>query len=82
MLVTYLVEVAVMPALRRRGIGAALIQACLDRFAHTAIYADAVPEIVELNRRHGLLPCEAHLTACARGSRRRASSPEASHAGP
>ncbi|WP_158600869.1 GNAT family N-acetyltransferase [Teichococcus wenyumeiae] len=56
MLVTYLVEVAVVPAYRRRGVGGALIRSCFDAFRHTAIYADAAPDIIGLNTRYGLLP--------------------------
>lgn len=66
-LVTYLVEVAVVPACRRRGVGGALIQSCLDAFRHTAVYADAAPDIIGLNTRYGLLPRPSYLTACARG---------------
>ncbi|MBS5905525.1 MAG: GNAT family N-acetyltransferase [Acetobacteraceae bacterium] len=68
-LVTYLVEVAVAPSCRRKGVGGALIQSCLDAFQHTAVYADAAPEIIGLNTRYGLLPRPSHLTACARGPR-------------
>lgn len=67
LLVTYLVEVAVLPACRRRGVGGALILSCLNAFRHTAVYADAAPEIVGLNTRYGLIPRPSHLTACARG---------------
>lgn len=66
-LVAYLTEVAVLPALRRRGVGGALIQSCLNAFRHTAVYADAVPEIVGLNAQYGTVPRSLHLTACARG---------------
>ena len=66
-LVTYLTEVAVLPALRRKGVGGALIQACLDAFQHTAVYADAAPDIVGLNARYGLTPRPTHLIACAKG---------------
>jgi GNAT superfamily N-acetyltransferase len=66
-LVTYLVEVVVVPAYRRRGVGGALIRSCLDAFRHTAIYADAAPDIIGLNTRYGLLPRPSHLTACSRG---------------
>ncbi len=66
-LVTYLMEVAVLPTLRRRGVGGALIQSCLNAFRHTAVYADAAPEIVGLNTRYGLVPRSLYLTACARG---------------
>lgn len=69
-LVTYLTEVAVLPTLRRRGVGGALIESCLTAFRHTTVYADAVPEIVELNTRYGLVPRSRHLTACARRSQR------------
>lgn len=66
-MVTYLVEVAVVPEWRRRGVGGALIQSCLDAFRHTAIYADAAPDVIGLNTRYGLLPRPSYLTACARG---------------
>ncbi len=66
-LVTYLAEVAVLPSLRRQGVGGALIQACLDAFQHTAVYADASPEIVGLNRQYGLIPRPGQLTACTKG---------------
>ncbi|MBE9604177.1 GNAT family N-acetyltransferase [Acetobacteraceae bacterium H6797] len=68
-LVTYLVEVAVLPSCRRRGVGGALIDACLQAFPHTSIYADALPGILGLNRRHGLVPRPSQLTACSRGPR-------------
>jgi GNAT superfamily N-acetyltransferase len=66
-IVTYLAEVAVVPALRRRGVGGALVESCLHAFRHTAIYADAAPDTVEFTRRHGLMPRPSYLTACARG---------------
>jgi ribosomal protein S18 acetylase RimI-like enzyme len=69
-LVTYLTEVAVLPTFRRRGVGGALIQSCLEAFRHTAVYADAVPGIIGLNARYGLVPRPSHLTACARGPRK------------
>ena len=65
-LVTYLTEVAVLPALRRQGAGGALIQACLNTFQHTAIYADAAPDILGLNARYGLTPRPTHLVAALR----------------
>lgn len=68
-LVTYLVEVAVALDYRRKGVGGALIQSCLNAFQHTAVYADAAPEIIGLNTRRGLLPRPSRLTACARGPR-------------
>ena len=70
-LITYLAEVAVLPRQRRRGVGGALIRACLDAFPHTAIYADAVPGVVGLNARCGLAPRPARLVACSRGPLRR-----------
>ncbi|MDQ0511253.1 GNAT family N-acetyltransferase [Ancylobacter amanitiformis] len=69
-LVTYLVEVAVVADLRRRGIGAALIRSCLSAFPHTALYADAGPLAVGLLERHGIVPRPAYYTACARGPQR------------
>jgi GNAT superfamily N-acetyltransferase len=66
-LVTYLTEIAVLPSLRRKGIGGALIQACLDTFQHTAIYANAAPDVVGLNARYGLTPRPNYLIACAKG---------------
>jgi ribosomal protein S18 acetylase RimI-like enzyme len=65
--VTYLAEVAVVPAQRRKGVGSALIRSCLDAFPHTAVYADASPDAIGLNTRQGLKPRPSHLTACARG---------------
>jgi ribosomal protein S18 acetylase RimI-like enzyme len=67
--VTYLAEVAVIPAYRRRGVGGALIRSCLDAFPHTSVYADASPDAIGPNTRHGLLPRPSHMTVCARGPR-------------
>ena len=66
-LVTYLVEVAVLPAFRRRGVGGTLIRSCVEAFRHTAVYADASPAVVGLHTRYGLVPRPSYLTACARG---------------
>jgi GNAT superfamily N-acetyltransferase len=74
-MVTYLAEVAVVPTLRRKGVGGTLIQSCLSAFRHTAVYADAAPEIVALNARYGLVPRSLHLTACARGPQQIEDSP-------
>jgi ribosomal protein S18 acetylase RimI-like enzyme len=63
----YLAEVAVLPELRRRGIGSALVRSCLEAFPHLTVYADAVPAMIGLNTRHGLLPRTPGLTTCARG---------------
>jgi ribosomal protein S18 acetylase RimI-like enzyme len=68
--VTYLVEVAVLPVFRCRGVGSALIESCLAAFAHTAVYADVGPEAVALFTRHGIRPRPSYLTACARGPSR------------
>ena len=71
-LVTYLVEIAVVAELQRRGVGTALVRSCLSAFAHTAIYADAGPLAIELLGRHGIVPRPAYYTACARGPQRSA----------
>jgi len=70
--VTYLVEIAVVAELQRNGIGTALVRSCLSAFSHTSIYADAGPLAVELLARHGIVPRPAYYTACARGPQRSA----------
>lgn len=64
--VTYLAELGVAAAHRRRGIGSALLGAAVAGFGHTAIYADAVPGAAALLARHGVRPRPGHLIACAR----------------
>jgi len=67
-IVTYLTEVAVVPAFRRRGVATAIVKDCLDCFSETSIYADAGPEILPLLQRIGLLPRPRYLTACSRAA--------------
>jgi len=70
--VTYLVEIAVVAELQRQGVGTALVRSCLSTFAHTALYADAGPLALGLLARHGIVPRPAYYTACAKGPQRSA----------
>ena len=64
--VTYLAELGVSGAYRRRGIGSALLAAAVTEFGCTTIYADAAPEAVPLLARHDIRARPEHLIACAR----------------
>ena len=63
---TYLAEVAVVPSLRRKGVGTALVSDCLESCKLTAVYADASPEILPLLKHLGIVPRPRYLTACSK----------------
>lgn len=64
--VTYLAEIGVAKAHRRRGLGSALLDAVVAEFGYTAIYASASPEAVSLLAKHGIRARPEYFIACAR----------------
>ena len=64
---TYLTEVAVVPSLRRKGVGTALVLDCLENCKVTSVYADASPEMLPLLKQLGIVPRPRYLTACSKG---------------
>lgn len=63
--VTYIAEICVAPDLQRQGIGTALMKAVVDRFQHTAIFADAFVGCEKTFAEAGITP-KPKLIACSR----------------
>ncbi|WP_179401186.1 GNAT family N-acetyltransferase [Burkholderia guangdongensis] len=63
--VTYIAEVCVDPGLQRQGIGSALMKAIVDRFQHTAIFADTFIGCEKTFSDVGITP-KPKLIACSR----------------
>lgn len=61
----WIAELCVRPDRQKRGIGTALLEKVLDRFSHTAIYAEAFAGQEDFLARRGLKP-RPILVACSR----------------
>lgn len=62
---TWIAELCVRPDRQKRGIGTALLERVLERFSHTAIYAEAFAGQESFFARRGLKP-RPILVACSR----------------
>jgi GNAT superfamily N-acetyltransferase len=63
--VTYIAEICVAPEFQRQGIGKALVKAVVDRFQHTAIFADVFNGHEQPFIGAGITP-KSKLIACSR----------------
>ncbi len=63
--ISWIAEIAVAASCQRQGIGRAMIQALDKRFAHTAVYVEALYDSSSFFYKCGIVP-RSSLTACSR----------------